>query len=113
MNIDDIREIAEGVFPDNNGWCGDKLAIPIQGVSGLDFDFCTFNPYESKSDAFLVLDDLVNKNKTLGVELINQGGGDYSVDVNSVFNGYVRADEQDLKHAICEAWLSLHTNIKG
>lgn len=109
--IENIKAIADYLFPDNNGWCGDKLAMPIYSINGIDFDFCKFNPYESWNDCGMVLEDLVNKNKTLGVELINQGDGDYSVDVNSIFNGYVRVDSKDLKHAICEAWLSLKEGV--
>ena len=107
--IENIRKIAEGL----------GLKIVREHDRGMEVYYHlgrgghvkNFNPYESNADAFLVLEDLVNKDKTLGVEFINQGGDDYSVDVNSIFNGYVRADNKDLKHAICSAWLSLKGDV--
>ena len=100
---EDIKKIAESVFPDNNGWCGDKLAIPIQGISGLDFDFVTFNPYTNSADAFMVLEALIKKESYIG---FNEDNGIYSS--CDLFASYKELTcDGELKTNICTAYLSL------
>ena len=114
-----ILQIANGVYPDNNGWCGYKLAVPIQGISGLDFDFVTFNPYISDADAFKVLEALIALLiKTPTEYLINLSNA--RLQIND--DGYLIVIHPDSdktmfglsnREAICEAYLSLIQDTKG
>ena len=105
---EDIRRIADSLgFKELEGFDIPLYKFP-NGNNGY------FNPYSNSADAFMVLEAFVKKQGGMLVEIWSNGDNDeYMIqDDDSTENpwfgkGHLNEGEEDLKHAICTAYLSL------